>query len=239
MPRVPDDRADRRRRPRLHRRRHHPRHRPVRLHGDPGRARRAARCSTRTRPRAGSTSTTRLLPVQDRARRGRAPTMAAWRKRLFVATSYITADAAEHFGLPRDRTVIMGSHIDVERCPAAAREITQPPAARRVSRDTRGASGAPPGPRRDMSKRRMAVPTLAAALAGAGSVAVAQQPAAAEVRYIHDKAHDGDDNGDGKHDVGDVKRSGSGTARTGSTSSRHRTRARSSVTSTSTSSTPS
>ncbi|WP_433292038.1 potassium transporter Kup [Actinoplanes sp. CA-030573] len=46
-------------------------------------------------------------------RRGAEPTMAAWRKRLFIATSYITADAAEHFGLPRDRTVIMGSHIEV------------------------------------------------------------------------------------------------------------------------------
>ncbi|MFD4506108.1 potassium transporter Kup [Streptomyces sp. NPDC058457] len=46
-------------------------------------------------------------------RRGTAPTMASWRKRLFIATSYITADAAEYFGLPRDRTVIMGSHIDV------------------------------------------------------------------------------------------------------------------------------
>jgi KUP system potassium uptake protein len=46
-------------------------------------------------------------------RRGDQPTMAAWRKRLFIATSYITADAAEHFGLPRDRTVIMGSHIEV------------------------------------------------------------------------------------------------------------------------------
>ncbi|MFE3526484.1 potassium transporter Kup [Streptomyces sp. NPDC059161] len=46
-------------------------------------------------------------------RRGKAPTMASWRKRLFIATSYITADAAEHFGLPRDRTVIMGSHIEV------------------------------------------------------------------------------------------------------------------------------
>jgi KUP system potassium uptake protein len=45
--------------------------------------------------------------------RGTRPTMAAWRKRLFIATSYITADAAEHFSLPRDRTVIMGSHIEV------------------------------------------------------------------------------------------------------------------------------
>jgi KUP system potassium uptake protein len=46
-------------------------------------------------------------------RRGDAPTMRPWRKRLFIATSYITADAAEHFGLPRDRTVIMGSDIEV------------------------------------------------------------------------------------------------------------------------------
>ncbi|MER5689764.1 potassium transporter Kup [Streptomyces sp. NPDC002205] len=46
-------------------------------------------------------------------RRGKAPTMAPWRKRLFIATSYITADAAEYFGLPRDRTVIMGSHVEV------------------------------------------------------------------------------------------------------------------------------
>jgi KUP system potassium uptake protein len=46
-------------------------------------------------------------------RAGKAPTMAPWRKRLFIATSYITADAAEYFGLPRDRTVIMGSHIEV------------------------------------------------------------------------------------------------------------------------------
>jgi KUP system potassium uptake protein len=39
--------------------------------------------------------------------------MTRWRKRLFVATSRITADAAEYFGLPRDRTVIMGSRIAV------------------------------------------------------------------------------------------------------------------------------
>ncbi|HEY6810518.1 MAG TPA: potassium transporter Kup [Propionibacteriaceae bacterium] len=44
---------------------------------------------------------------------GDAPGMSRWRKRLFVATSLITADAAEYFGLPRDRTVIMGSLISV------------------------------------------------------------------------------------------------------------------------------
>ncbi|MFL6125993.1 potassium transporter Kup [Actinophytocola sp.] len=44
---------------------------------------------------------------------GDAPTMARWRKRLFIATSYLAADAAEAFRLPRDRTVVMGSRIDV------------------------------------------------------------------------------------------------------------------------------
>ncbi|HZM80850.1 MAG TPA: hypothetical protein VFC19_34440 [Candidatus Limnocylindrales bacterium] len=46
-------------------------------------------------------------------RSGREPTMAPWRKRLFIATSHITADAADAFSLPRDCTVIMGSRIDV------------------------------------------------------------------------------------------------------------------------------
>ncbi|MFE3053515.1 potassium transporter Kup [Nocardia sp. NPDC059239] len=46
-------------------------------------------------------------------RPGPEPTMARWRKRLFIATSHITADAAEYFGLPRNRTVIMGSQIEV------------------------------------------------------------------------------------------------------------------------------
>jgi KUP system potassium uptake protein len=45
--------------------------------------------------------------------RGHAPGMSRWRKRLFIATSRITADAAEYFQLPRDRTVVMGSRIEV------------------------------------------------------------------------------------------------------------------------------
>ena len=45
--------------------------------------------------------------------KGDAPTMAGWRKRLFIATSYITADAADYFGLPRNRAVIMGARIEV------------------------------------------------------------------------------------------------------------------------------
>lgn len=39
--------------------------------------------------------------------------MPRWRKRLFVATAGVTADAADFFNLPRDRTVIMGSQIEV------------------------------------------------------------------------------------------------------------------------------
>ncbi len=45
--------------------------------------------------------------------------MAQWRKRLFIATSYITADAAERFGLPRDRMSIMGSRIECRRSRSA------------------------------------------------------------------------------------------------------------------------
>ena len=45
--------------------------------------------------------------------KGTAPNMARWRKQLFIATSYITADAADYFGLPPDRTVVMGSRIEV------------------------------------------------------------------------------------------------------------------------------
>ncbi len=44
---------------------------------------------------------------------GDAPTMAPWRKRIFIATSHITADAAAHFSLPLDRTVIVGSRIEM------------------------------------------------------------------------------------------------------------------------------
>ena len=46
-------------------------------------------------------------------RLGTTPGMSRWRKRLFLATSRLTADAAEHFQLPRERTVIMGSRIEL------------------------------------------------------------------------------------------------------------------------------
>ena len=46
-------------------------------------------------------------------RPGEAPGMARWRKRLFLASSHVSADAADYFALPRERTVIMGSLIEV------------------------------------------------------------------------------------------------------------------------------
>jgi KUP system potassium uptake protein len=44
---------------------------------------------------------------------GNTPGMSRWRKHLFIATSRITADAAEYFRLPREGTVIMGSRIEL------------------------------------------------------------------------------------------------------------------------------
>jgi KUP system potassium uptake protein len=44
---------------------------------------------------------------------GTQPGLNRWRKRLFLTTSRLTADAAEYFVLPRDRTVVMGARIDV------------------------------------------------------------------------------------------------------------------------------
>ena len=44
---------------------------------------------------------------------GQTPGMSRWRKRLFIATSRITADAAEYFQLPRERTLIVGSRIEL------------------------------------------------------------------------------------------------------------------------------
>jgi KUP system potassium uptake protein len=46
-------------------------------------------------------------------RTGNGNGMARWRKRLFLASSHVAADAADYFGLPRERTVIMGSLIEV------------------------------------------------------------------------------------------------------------------------------
>jgi KUP system potassium uptake protein len=39
--------------------------------------------------------------------------MPRWRKQLFVALAHNAANPAEYFGLPADRTVVMGTHVDV------------------------------------------------------------------------------------------------------------------------------
>jgi KUP system potassium uptake protein len=44
---------------------------------------------------------------------GKGKEMTRWRKRLFVTTAAITADAAEYFNLPRHQTLIIGSAIEV------------------------------------------------------------------------------------------------------------------------------
>ena len=51
-------------------------------------------------------STIELIP-------GRDPGLWRWQKRLFLATAHIAGDPVEFFGLPRDRTVVMGSRIEV------------------------------------------------------------------------------------------------------------------------------
>jgi KUP system potassium uptake protein len=43
----------------------------------------------------------------------RAPGMARWRKRLFVAMSRNTSNPVAYFGLPDDRTIVMGSHVEL------------------------------------------------------------------------------------------------------------------------------
>ena len=45
--------------------------------------------------------------------RTKAPGMAKWRKKLFLAISRTSSNPADYFGLPLDRTVVMGSHIEV------------------------------------------------------------------------------------------------------------------------------
>jgi len=44
---------------------------------------------------------------------GPQPTMARWRKRVFVATSHIAADAAGYFSLPLEQTAIVGARIEL------------------------------------------------------------------------------------------------------------------------------
>jgi KUP system potassium uptake protein len=52
-----------------------------------------------------------LSKVELRA--GRSTDMSRWRKRLFLATAHIAGDASEHFALPPDRVVLLGSQVEV------------------------------------------------------------------------------------------------------------------------------
>ncbi|MDT7775137.1 MAG: system potassium uptake protein, partial [Pseudonocardiales bacterium] len=45
--------------------------------------------------------------------RGRHPGMVTWRKRLFIGLSHNAATPATYFKLPLDRTVVMGSRIEL------------------------------------------------------------------------------------------------------------------------------
>jgi KUP system potassium uptake protein len=39
--------------------------------------------------------------------------MPMWRKRLFLSTAHLAADAVDYFQLPRHRTVLLGSAIEI------------------------------------------------------------------------------------------------------------------------------
>ena len=54
-----------------------------------------------------------LRSVAEAVAAGSAELPPGARKGLFVATSQVTADAAEYFGLPREGTLIVGSQITV------------------------------------------------------------------------------------------------------------------------------
>ena len=107
-------RADDRRLTRLQEGRNHLRHSELRLYGEDARDGCAAQPRPRSRPRGGSRSTT--LRISCRSSSWSEVARRRWRNGVSgfsSATSYITADAAERFGLPRDRTVIMGERIEV------------------------------------------------------------------------------------------------------------------------------
>jgi len=54
-----------------------------------------------------------VLRLHDRAASWHRQDHGPMAQRLFLATSAITVDVAEYFNLPRDRTVIVGSQVEV------------------------------------------------------------------------------------------------------------------------------
>ena len=113
VPHVPDAERLTGRRPRVQRRPDHPRHRPLRLHGPDERPGPPAADPRGRREGPSPTTGCRTSCRASSSSRAMTPGMSRWRKRLFIATSRITADAAEYFRLPRERTLIMGSRIEL------------------------------------------------------------------------------------------------------------------------------
>ena len=112
VPHVPESERVSDRRPRLPRRRHHPPHRTLRLPGHDRRPEHAAHggrpARGRHRPRRASYFLSRITIVPTKA-----PGMAMWRKKLFVAIARNAANPVAYFGLPDDRTIVMASHIEL------------------------------------------------------------------------------------------------------------------------------
>jgi hypothetical protein len=52
-------------------------------------------------------------PIYLRPARRSSADHGRWRKKLFIATSRVSGEEAEHYPLPLDQTVIVGSRIDV------------------------------------------------------------------------------------------------------------------------------
>ena len=66
----------------------------------------AGAARTQPRPRARL-----VLRLEDHDHADRAPGMSVWRKKLFIMMARNAASPIDHFGLPGDRTVIMGSQV--------------------------------------------------------------------------------------------------------------------------------
>ena len=64
-------------------------------------------------PRSADLDDASYFLSRGAVRRTSAPGMARWRKGLFVALTHISANPAAYFRLPPDRTVTMGSDVDV------------------------------------------------------------------------------------------------------------------------------
>ena len=74
------------------------------------------RWSGRSRRRGSSALSMRAMPPSisrgSSSRPSDKPGMSRWRKRVFLITALITAEPADYFQLPRERTITLGSEIE-------------------------------------------------------------------------------------------------------------------------------